>query len=239
MSFNRNCIFLLFAGLSACGSGKSDAPGDTVTGSSNNSDWQLKQSTDPMTDAHVSSATKEFDESPFKIQAKVTCSGRKTLSYSFTAFDEKGEGAELRREAPGDGTRLVTPYSVRLDGQKPADFMDLNGRYSNELLINGGIMGASPDELGRAMSLLIKLPLKAGEVMLKIDQRDQGLQTVLDACAPRVTPPPPPPPPEAAPEIKADEARAIQAMNDLDAAKAPPSSMPADSSTNTTINKTE
>lgn len=181
----RTCFYALIVVVSACEKNESSPVSGEAEAivSAGESSWQISETLDPMTDAQVLQASRQFEQSQYKIDAKVTCSANQ-LTYEFSTFNAKNEGEEMRRELSGSGTALITPYTVRLDGKDAKDAFEVNSRYSNSLAIKGSVFGVRPLEVAKAFNIALRLQLKSGDVTLKIDQSDTGLRRVLDACIP-------------------------------------------------------
>lgn len=179
--------------LSACSNGGSESSQtDDGVSSGTTSAWKIEDKVDPMTDARVLTASREFEQSPFNIQVTVTCKVPGGVSYHFSTFDADEKGAELRQEVPFNGVlggyQAGTPYMVRLDKEKGKTSYEMSSRYSNALDIQGSFLGQDPKAMAQASKALIKLYLQSGDVTLTLDQTDAGLRSVLDKCRPASPP---------------------------------------------------
>lgn len=140
--------------------------------------WHVSQRNDPMTDATVTRAAREYVGTQFNVQVEVICT-RGNLSYTFRTYNTSGRQAATLRTI---GT--LTPYSIRLDSEPAVSAFGALRNYSNEFkFVSGQIMLSSdPEEVAQAQRVLVQINLTTGTTLITIDQSDPRLRFVLNRC---------------------------------------------------------
>ncbi len=154
--------------------------------------WVFAETTDPMTDETVSSASKNIEADGFVIEAEIACrtpSG--AVHYTFNAYDRDRNPAEATSAYYNANLGTYHSALVRIDDGEAHPMRAFNPGYSNQFHFDQspetrnmeGILGNSRDEFAKGRRLTIKLDLKQGTPLIQIDQTEASISRVLSACA--------------------------------------------------------